>query len=293
MTEKRAPWLKWYPADWRADPRLRMCSLAARGLWIEILGYMHEGDPYGHLAINGRTPQAREIAALVGAPVKVVERALEELRDNGVFSVTDAGLIYSRRMVRDKEKAEADRTNGSRGGNPRLREAGKPATETGGLTQGDKAQRPEARDQRLEARDQREGGAGAPPPPSPDRVPRGSLVPIDAPSADLLAIPPSLDRRRATRLPEGWVLPEDWRHRAIDARHRHGMPAINLDLEAEKFANYWHAQPGAKGTKLDWAATWQNWALRADGLGRGGVNGAPQMDDAALERELDRRMGGR
>ena len=192
-----------------------------------------------------------------------------------------------------KEKAEADRTNGSRGGNPRLRDVGKPATETGGLTPGDKAQRPEARDQRLEARDQREGGAGAPPPPSPDRVPRGSLVPIDAPGTDLLAIPPQLERRRAARLPAEWMLPEDWRHRAIDARERHGLPPINLDLEAEKFANYWHAQPGAKGTKLDWAATWQNWALRADGLGRGGVNGAPQMDDAALERELDRRMGGR
>ena len=50
------PWLKFYPADWRADPRLRMCSLAARGLWIELMSYMHEGEPYGHLTIDGVPP---------------------------------------------------------------------------------------------------------------------------------------------------------------------------------------------------------------------------------------------
>ena len=136
------------------------------------------------------------------------------------------------------------------------------------------------------------GGAG-PSIENPSSAERGRSLALAPPpiEGDLLAIPPSLERRRASRLPEGWVLPDEWRHRAIDARHRHGMPAINLDLEAEKFANYWRAQPGAKGTKLDWAATWQNWALRADGGGRH-VNGA-QMDDAELERQLDRRMGGR
>jgi len=142
------------------------------------------------------------------------------------------------------------------------------------------------RDQTRQGPDQNPEGGGAPPSPPG----RSLALAHPQPEADLLAIPPSLERRRATRLPEGWVLPDEWRHRAVDARHRHGMPAINLDLEAEKFANYWRAQPGAKGTKLDWAATWQNWALRADGSGRH-VNGAAQMDPAELERELDRRMG--
>lgn len=36
------PWLKFYPTDWRSDPALKMCSLAARGLWIEMIALMHE-----------------------------------------------------------------------------------------------------------------------------------------------------------------------------------------------------------------------------------------------------------
>jgi hypothetical protein len=59
------PWLRWYPGDWRADPRLRMCSLAARGLWIELLGFMHEAEPYGHFIVGGAAPSEREIAKLV------------------------------------------------------------------------------------------------------------------------------------------------------------------------------------------------------------------------------------
>ena len=33
--------------------------------------------------------------------------------------------------------------------------------------------------------------------------------------------------------------------------------------EANKFRDYWHAQPGSKGVKLDWPATWRNWCRNA------------------------------
>lgn len=144
--EKRQPWMKWYPSDWRADPRLHMCSLAARGLWIEMLGYMHEAEPYGYFLVNGRTPQPKEIANLVGSDAKTVARCLQELRDNGVFSTDETGC-FSRRMLRDKAKAAQDRENGKGGGNPNLR-----APDNHDLLDGvnppDKAQMPEARDQR-------------------------------------------------------------------------------------------------------------------------------------------------
>jgi hypothetical protein len=192
VSDKRAPWIKWYPADWRADPRLRMCSLAARGLWIEMLGYMHEGEPYGRFVINGRTPQPREIAALVGAPIKVVEKALEELRENGVFSVDDDGLAYSRRMVRDKARAEADRANGKGGGNPKLRARDNP-DDAKGVNPPDKAQRLEARSQKPEARIEpsvlRTGAAGA-----------------DQPVDDPLAIPEFLRREHPKVAAPEWDL---------------------------------------------------------------------------------------
>lgn len=116
----KQPWIKWYPADWRSDPRLRMCSLAARGLWADLLSYMHEGDQYGHLMIHGTKPSEQQIAALVGRPLAETRKALAELEATQVFSRTDDGTIYSRRMVRDHEKAATDRDNGKRGGNPKL-----------------------------------------------------------------------------------------------------------------------------------------------------------------------------
>lgn len=33
--------------------------------------------------------------------------------------------------------------------------------------------------------------------------------------------------------------------------------------EAAKFRDYWSAQPGQKGVKLDWQATWRNWCRNA------------------------------
>ena len=45
------PWMKFYTADWRSDPALRMCSMAARGLWVEMICLMHEATPYGQLLI--------------------------------------------------------------------------------------------------------------------------------------------------------------------------------------------------------------------------------------------------
>jgi hypothetical protein len=82
---------------------------------------MHEADPYGHLVIGGASPSDREIAKLVGASISEAKKCLAELRNAGVFSTNSEGLIYSRRMVRDREKAERDRINGAAGGNPQLK----------------------------------------------------------------------------------------------------------------------------------------------------------------------------
>lgn len=96
-----------------------MCSLAARGLWIEIIGYMHEAEPYGHFLIDGRRPTLSEIACLVGRPLREVENAFAELVNRRVCECVD-GTLVSRRMVRDKAKHETDVANGKGGGNPKL-----------------------------------------------------------------------------------------------------------------------------------------------------------------------------
>lgn len=140
-----APWLKFYPSDWRADPALRMCSIGARGLWMEMLCVMHEAEPRGSLLINGRPLSHRQVASLAGGAIDEVEGYLQELEDAGVYSRADNGTIFSRRMQRDAEKEASDKANGGKGGNPALRK------EKQGVNPPpngeDKAQKPEARDQ--------------------------------------------------------------------------------------------------------------------------------------------------
>lgn len=57
----------------------------------------------------------------------------------------------------------------------------------------------------------------------------------------------------APRASRGRRLPPDW------------QPKEHLDRpeELEKFRDYWIAQPGMKGTKVDWDATWRNWIRNA------------------------------
>ena len=139
----KTPWLKFYPSDWRADPALRACSIAARGLWIEMLCVMHEAE--GYLSVNGNPLGAKLLASLVGVSHRECEKLLCELTEFAVFSVTEEGVIYSRRIVRDLAKAAIDRDNGKGGGNPKLLGGVNPQPKGG-----DKAQKPDARIQKPE-----------------------------------------------------------------------------------------------------------------------------------------------
>ena len=102
-------WMKFWPADWKGDAALRMCGLAARGLWIECISVMHEAKPYGHLTVNSKALTLKQLASIVGGTEREVVKLLAELEDCGVFSRTADGTIYSRRMVRDHQKSEEGR----------------------------------------------------------------------------------------------------------------------------------------------------------------------------------------
>ncbi|UXZ57063.1 hypothetical protein [Curtobacterium sp. Arg-1] len=39
-------------------------------------------------------------------------------------------------------------------------------------------------------------------------------------------------------------------------------PGIDFQAEHPSFVDYWIAQPGQKGVKTDWDATWRNWMRR-------------------------------
>lgn len=237
--EQRKPWMKWYPADWRADPRLRMCGLAARGLWADMLSLMHEAEPYGHLLVSGTAPTDRQLAKLVGCTEKECRAALDELKEAGVYSLTVNGVVYSRRMVRDFDKAQKDRSNGKGGGNPNIVGWVNPPLNPDGTNPdnpGDNASH--GRD--LEARGQRT---------KPNGFERAGAPP-----------------KRGSRLPEGWGPGPElvaWTINGDAETNWPGLDSGRLIAELDKFRDHWRQQPGQKGVKLDWDAAWRNWCRRA------------------------------
>jgi len=106
----KRPSYQFYPGDWLQEVSLRACTLAARGLWIDMNCLMHQGHPYGHLTFPAKDgakdvpcPILPEyLARMVGTTVEEVTSLLTELEDAGVFSRTPEGVIFCRRMPRDE-----------------------------------------------------------------------------------------------------------------------------------------------------------------------------------------------
>lgn len=116
----KRPSFQFYPGDWLNDAALRMVSVGARGLWIEMLCLMHQGSEYGYLKVNHKVIHPANLARMCGASFSETEGWLEELESAGVFSRDEAGCIYSKRMVRDEEIRQKRAAGGCKGGNPAL-----------------------------------------------------------------------------------------------------------------------------------------------------------------------------
>ncbi len=219
------PWLKFFTTDWRSDPRLRMCSPAARGLWIDMICIAHEAVPYGHVLVHGQTPNEAQLAFLTGTHVAEIPDLVAELERHGVFSRTKEGVIYSRKLVRMAAKSAKARKTGKLGGNPSLgKEREKQKSVNLDLKGRDNTQKPEARSQREEKEE-----------------PDGS------------------SKKKASRIFPAWTLPPDWRDWATGQ----GLDEVSTAREADRFRDYWLAKAGRDGAKLDWQATWRNWVRKA------------------------------
>jgi len=121
----KRPSFQFYPSDWLRDTALRSCSTGARGLWIDMICYMHEGNPYGHLKVGDKVIHANNLARMVGETLEVVEGWLKELQQAGVFDLTSDSVICSRRMIRDENLRQIRASGGKLGGNPALMDKGK------------------------------------------------------------------------------------------------------------------------------------------------------------------------
>jgi len=233
------PSFQFYPGDWRKNAKLRRCSHAERGIWLEVLCLMHDTDEYGVL----RWP-LKDVATAAGCRVQ----DLRALLSKGVMKGADVGeeaepfvfvprhagrdgqpvtllarqegpIWYSSRMVRD-EYVRTKRGIGSRIG-----------------------EEPKA----------------APIPPIGDGP---SASPSSSPS--VLPLSPSIRKSRkqeATHCPAGFEVSADMAGWAVDI----GVPAENVKPQTEKFLD--HHQ--AKGSRFsDWNAAWRTWMRNAVEFGQ-------------------------
>jgi len=100
---------------------------------------------------------------------------------------------------------------------------------------------------------------------------------------------PIKENKRGSRLPQDWFLTKamgDW---ATQER-----PDLDIRQVAEQFKDYWVAQAGQKGVKLDWDATWRNWIRNTKAVkpnpydvGRLTVPRSNEPDPALLKIEED------
>jgi len=81
---------------------------------------------------------------------------------------------------------------------------------------------------------------------------------------------------RGTRLPADWSLTDA--HRTAAKEIKPDWSTAYMEQVAATFRDYWISQPGAKGVKLDWLATWRNWCRNDRGPSRG-VGGKPSRHD--------------
>jgi hypothetical protein len=161
---KKNPSTRWFFNDWHNDEPLQICSLAARGAWIELLTICALNN--GYLVIHDTPPTIAALARYVGAPPGLMGRVLKELENNGVFSRNEEGVIFNRRMTRAHDtrvRAQCDpRTHSSTSSFLHLSSKDSPlnppAPQAGGLSTS-------------KIRKRKKGNGAAPPEDSPKRGP--------------------------------------------------------------------------------------------------------------------------
>lgn len=120
MAKDKRPAMQFYIGDWKKDPNVRACSIGARGLWVEMILAMFECEPRGYMLVGSKQATVQQIAVMAGCSLEETQTLLKELEEARVFSRTEDGTIYSRRMVRDEQLRAKRQECGKLGGNPRL-----------------------------------------------------------------------------------------------------------------------------------------------------------------------------
>lgn len=90
----KRPSFQFYPGDWQGNPKLKRCTHAEKGMWMDVLCLLHDGDSYGILRWK-----LSEIAKAIGT----TEAKISGLVSKGVLKGSDdeiPDLTYTPRSGR-------------------------------------------------------------------------------------------------------------------------------------------------------------------------------------------------
>jgi uncharacterized protein YdaU (DUF1376 family) len=104
----------------------------------------------------------------------------------------------------------------------------------------------------------------------------------------ITTIAPKVHRGRGSRLPDDWEPMGEGREFALSL----GIGGDAFHTEAARFCDYWRAQPGQKGVKTDWPATWRNWCRKAAENVKPTSQSFSARDSAAKAARLAEMTGG-
>lgn len=274
-SEARRPWMKFYPSDWRADPLLRSCAPLSRYVWLEMIGLMHEAEPYGHLIFGGRAMTPEQLGRMIAMDSHDVAIALAELESMGVFSLTSDGVIFSRRMVRDEKKHLRAANFGKKGAIAKaLKDNEEKQTLKGGLEG--------SLEDRLEQNEQKTG----------EDILKPRVQRPEAREESSSVSPPS-DEKRKTPYPEDFE-PEEFGATSKSRAIVDGWSRVEFETQLERFAAH-HRKEGSRFKS--WQDAWSTWVLNSPSFGDrsasrmigGGSASSSYADQVLAEAEAERQ----
>jgi hypothetical protein len=107
--EDGRPSFQFYPDDWMGSIEdLRLCSPAAKGVWMDFICMMHKSPKKGALlTAKGRQYTVPELAGICTFnDAKLMQDLISELADKEVFSRLEDGTIICRRVFYKAEREE-------------------------------------------------------------------------------------------------------------------------------------------------------------------------------------------
>ena len=244
MARTPKPWYRFY-TEAISDRKLRRMSPAARWVWVAALSAARESPQPGRLLLaEGEPMTVSDLADYAGALKKnghemvTVALRLQMLHYDGeTLVVTHWG---DRQFEADNVTARTQRHRDKAKREEGLREPDVEVPHEGTFLERSKER----------SNDVRGNVLGTPPETETDTDEITDVISLGATAPKTT--------KRGARLDPSW-LPDETVRAAMTAE----LPGFDFSREHKRFIDYWIAQPGQKGVKLDWAATWRNWMRKA------------------------------